>query len=138
MLIDASALVAILTREPGWEDAYEKLANADAPVFVSPLGRFEAVLAIARIQSAGNRVTRAALAAADNALTGFLAGIDASSADISETTGTRAIEAAMTYGKVVGHPAKLNLGDCFAYACAKAIEVPLLYKGDDFVRTDLG
>lgn len=44
----------------------------------------------------------------------------------------------MTYGKVVGHPAKLNLGDCFAYACAKAIEVPLLYKGDDFVRTDLG
>ncbi len=35
------------------------------------------------------------------------------------------------------HPAALNMGDCFAYACAKALAVPLLYKGDDFAQTDL-
>ena len=37
----------------------------------------------------------------------------------------------------VGHPARLNMGDCFAYACAKRLDAPLLYKGDDFARTDL-
>ena len=36
-----------------------------------------------------------------------------------------------------GHPAKLNLGDCFAYALAKEIGEPLLYKGNDFSRTDI-
>ncbi len=35
------------------------------------------------------------------------------------------------------HPAKLNFGDCMAYAVAKAHDVPLLYKGDDFARTDI-
>lgn len=36
-----------------------------------------------------------------------------------------------------GHPAKLNFGDCFAYALAKVTGEPLLFKGDDFVRTDI-
>ncbi len=35
------------------------------------------------------------------------------------------------------HPAKLNLGDCFAYALAKTLDAPLLYKGDDFALTDI-
>ncbi|HYE45293.1 MAG TPA: type II toxin-antitoxin system VapC family toxin, partial [Caulobacter sp.] len=35
------------------------------------------------------------------------------------------------------HPAKLNLGDCFAYALAKRLDAPLLYKGDDFAKTDI-
>lgn len=42
-----------------------------------------------------------------------------------------------TYGKLIGHEADLNFGDCFAYACAKALGMPLLYKGNDFARTDL-
>jgi len=46
-------------------------------------------------------------------------------------------EAAWTYGKTVGHPAQLNFGDCYAYACAKAYRVGLLYKGNDFSETDL-
>ena len=41
------------------------------------------------------------------------------------------------FGKGSGHPAQLNLGDCFAYAMAKQHGVPLLYKGDDFSQTDL-
>lgn len=35
------------------------------------------------------------------------------------------------------HPARLNLGDCFAYALAKALDAPLLFKGDDFLKTDI-
>lgn len=41
------------------------------------------------------------------------------------------------YGKGTGHPAQLNFGDCFAYALAKAMDVPLLYKGNDFAQTDI-
>ena len=41
------------------------------------------------------------------------------------------------YGKGRGHPAQLNLGDCLAYAIAKVHDVPLLFKGLDFSRTDL-
>lgn len=41
------------------------------------------------------------------------------------------------FGKGTGHPAQLNFGDCFSYALAKTLSVPLLYKGKDFSQTDL-
>jgi ribonuclease VapC len=46
-------------------------------------------------------------------------------------------EAYRDFGKGSGHPARLNLGDCFAYALARESGEPLLFKGDDFLRTDL-
>ena len=46
-------------------------------------------------------------------------------------------EAFRKFGKGSGHPAKLNFGDCFAYALAKQLDAPLLYKGDDFAQTDV-
>jgi ribonuclease VapC len=48
-----------------------------------------------------------------------------------------ATEAFERYGKGCGHPAQLNFGDCMAYAVAKHYDVPLLYKGRDFARTDI-
>jgi ribonuclease VapC len=48
-----------------------------------------------------------------------------------------AIDAFARYGKGRGHPAQLNIADCLSYACAKKLGVPLLYKGNDFARTDL-
>ena len=48
-----------------------------------------------------------------------------------------ALDAYKRYGKRSGHPAKLNMGDCFAYACARTNGARLLYKGDDFSHTDL-
>ena len=47
-----------------------------------------------------------------------------------------ALDAFRRYGRG-RHPAALNFGDCFAYACAKHHSVPLLYKGDDFAQTDI-
>ena len=47
------------------------------------------------------------------------------------------VDAYLCYGKGTGHPARLNFGDCFSYAMAKRAGVPLLYKGDDFSKTDL-
>jgi ribonuclease VapC len=48
-----------------------------------------------------------------------------------------AIDAFQRYGKGRGHPARLNLADCLSYACAKRLGLGLLYKGEDFARTDL-
>ena len=48
-----------------------------------------------------------------------------------------ALDAYGQFGRRSGHPAKLNMGDCFAYACAKTIGAKLFYKGDDFIHTDL-
>ncbi|WP_342150284.1 type II toxin-antitoxin system VapC family toxin [Methylorubrum sp. SB2] len=56
---------------------------------------------------------------------------------ISAEESGAAIRAYARYGKGQGHPAQLNLGDCFAYACAKTRGVPLLFVGNDFSRTDI-
>jgi len=46
-------------------------------------------------------------------------------------------EAHLRFGKGMGHRAQLNFGDCFSYALAKSLDVPLLYKGGDFAKTDI-
>src|ERR1017187_7574781 len=56
---------------------------------------------------------------------------------VTEAQARIAREAYRDFGKGSGHPAKLNFGDCFAYALAKATGEPLLFKGDDFVHTDI-
>lgn len=60
--------------------------------------------------------------------------IDVIAIDASATAA--AVDAYQRFGKG-RHPAGLNFGDCFAYACARQRAVPLLYKGDDFSQTDI-
>jgi ribonuclease VapC len=48
-----------------------------------------------------------------------------------------AFDAYQRFGKGSGHPAQLNLGDCAAYALARSLNLPLLFKGNDFVHTDV-
>jgi ribonuclease VapC len=77
------------------------------------------------------------LAQARNTVDAFVIEIAGKEIAISGDIGNRAIEASMKYGKAVGHSADLNFGDCFAYACAKGSRLSLLYKGNDFSKTDL-
>jgi ribonuclease VapC len=56
---------------------------------------------------------------------------------VTETQARIAWEAYRDFGKGSGHAAKLNFGDCFAYALAKVTGEPLLFKGDDFAQTDI-
>ena len=56
---------------------------------------------------------------------------------VTEAQARIAREAYRDFGRGSGHPARLNFGDCFAYALAKAMNEPLLFKGDDFTRTDI-
>jgi ribonuclease VapC len=138
MFMDASVIVAILNQEAGWEELMKRLSEINGPLHISPLVRLEATLSLGRACAGSKRPTPDMLADARDLVDGFILEIGARHVVIDEDIGSRAIDASIRYGKAVGHPADLNLGDCFAYACAKALDVPLLYKGNDFLQTDLG
>ena len=139
MFIDASAIVTILGREPGHEEIETKLAAAESSFSVSPLVRFEAAVALARQKAPGegSKPSPELLRKAAIAVDAFAEDIGAEDVNITPAIGRRALEASVAYGKAVGHAADLNFGDCFAYACAKALNVSLVYKGADFALTDL-
>lgn len=139
MFLDASAIVAIINEERDANELVHRLGTARDSLYISPLVRFEAVMAVARVSADARSMPMAPEILADarlvvNTMIDQLGAVEIS---LSPEIGTSAIEAAMTYGKIVRHAAKLNFGDCFAYACAKSLGVPLLYKGDDFAKTDL-
>jgi ribonuclease VapC len=137
MFLDASAIVAILGRESGFEKIEKRLAKVDGVLYISPLVRFEAVVALARLKSGRLRPTPDLLWRAAQAVDAFVADLGVEEVSISPEIGTKALEASATYGKAVGHIADLNFGDCFSYACAKILDTALLYKGNDFAGTDL-
>ena len=56
---------------------------------------------------------------------------------VTEAQARIARQAYHDFGKGSGHPARLNFGDCFAYALAKVKREPMLFKGDDFSHTDV-
>ncbi|MFT6533802.1 MAG: ribonuclease VapC [Limimaricola cinnabarinus] len=140
MFVDASALVAILKSEPEASKFLAALEGAEGRALTSPVARFEAVISLA-IQMARARgevhMTAEDHDMAEELVGGLLEEIGARELDVTEIIGRAARQAALTYGKVTGHPAKLNMGDCFSYAMAKSSGVRLLYKGDDFAQTDV-
>jgi ribonuclease VapC len=128
MFVDSSAVVAIINLEPE-HGAYSAKVDAAPTVFVSPLTIHESTLALARITQTG-------LADASTAMRIFLEMTEAVIVAIDQQVGELALDAFARYGKG-RHRAQLNMGDCFSYACAKAHRVPLLFKGDDFIHTDI-
>ncbi|WP_342151011.1 type II toxin-antitoxin system VapC family toxin [Methylorubrum sp. SB2] len=129
MFVDASALIAIITAEPEGEALAERLDTV-AALITSPVAVYEAALGIARKKQGGLEAAQA-----DVAMLLDLARI--SVVPIGPEDADRALDAFERYGKGTGHPARLNMGDCFAYAVAQRHAVPLLYKGEDFALTDL-
>jgi ribonuclease VapC len=129
MMIDASAFVAMLTDEPEGPVLSECLSTARNPL-TTPIALFESALGIARKRSIAPSDARAVL---DELVE--LVGV--TEVPITPKIGKQALEAFAAYGKGTGHPAQLNLGDCFAYAAARVHHVPLLFKGEDFKNTDI-
>jgi ribonuclease VapC len=128
MFVDASALVAIMAQEEGWEAISDCLETSKSRR-TSPIAVYEAGLAIAR-----KRSVAAGQSAGDVLRFLELSGVKL--IELSGQDGEAALIAHQRFGKG-RHPAALNMGDCFAYACAKRLGVPLLYKGDDFSLTDI-
>jgi len=129
MFIDASALVSILLPEEDGEALMQRVQEAETRI-VTPLVIFETVLAI-------KRVVQLSVSDAWHILSLFLQRCDIVVVEIGADVHSQALLAYDRYGKGMGHPAQLNLGDCFSYAMAKSLRLPLLYKGGDFSQTDL-
>jgi len=135
MYVDASAIVAILNREPEAAALKSAFDANSANALVSPLTIFEATISLARYKN--QKPSRPDIDAAHKVVRAFLEANGVKEIPVLPDIGRMAIETAATYGKAVGHPADLNFGDCFVYACAKTYRAPLLFKGDDFTKTDI-
>ncbi|MBA4209532.1 MAG: VapC toxin family PIN domain ribonuclease [Parvibaculum sp.] len=130
MFIDSSAIVAILTAEEDADRLADRIEAAEAPV-TSAIAIFEAALGICRKRHATVEEARDDVQA-------FLEAAGIEVVGIAEAEANAALLAFSRYGKGRGHPAQLNMGDCFAYAVARTRGTLLLYKGDDFSHTDTG
>lgn len=125
MVLDCSALLAILFDEPDQRALSEKI-EADPRRLLSAVTLVEAsILLLARLSEAGplrlNRLLREA---------------QVEVVPVDHAQSEAAIDAFRRFGKG-RHPAGLNFGDCFAYALAAVTGEPLLFKGDDFAKTDI-
>jgi len=127
MFVDASAILAILLEEKHAKKRY-----------FSALVRFEVIAKLARMKSKQEMpITKENIQAAIEIIDEFLQRYNFELTVIGEKEADLSLEAFALYGKGTGHKAGLNMGDCFAYACAKSQKIPLLFKGHDFVHTSI-
>lgn len=128
--VDASALVAIIRSEPERADLETALVEEPGPHLTSGIAIWEAAMAIARFEPNDPLYGRSEVER-------LCAMLDLLVVPIGGAEAEEAVRVHTHFGKG-RHPARLNMGDCFAYACARTNGARLLYKGDDFARTDMG
>ena len=127
MIVDSSAVIAVLRAEPDAEAFAAALAQASEPKRMSAASWLEAAIVI---DGSGDPVASAR----------FDTFCRRAGIELVEVTGAQAALARAAYrsfGKGSGHPARLNFGDCFSYALARESGERLLFKGGDFAATDL-
>jgi ribonuclease VapC len=126
MILDSSAIIAIVKKEPDARAISERIESelnckASAATFVE-----SAIVVDSMRDPVVSRRLEEIFQESEIAIVPF-----------DENQARIAREAYRDFGKGSGHPARLNFGDCFAYALAKALDEPLLYKGTDFSHTDV-
>jgi len=126
VIVDTSAIVAVLRAEPSAE-IYVRLI-ATAPVARVSAGTYVELGIV--IDGARNPVM-------SGAVDRFLEESRIVIEPLTESQARIARTAYQHFGRGSGHPARLNMGDCFAYALARELGEPLLFKGDDFALTDI-
>jgi ribonuclease VapC len=125
MIVDSSALVAIVVEEPGYQIYIDQIAHSDQAHECGLLSRNE----LGRESSEGTgriAILREFVRLADIEIVSFTA----KQAEL-------AFNAHLRFGKGTGQPAQLNILDCCTYAVAKEFGEPLLFKGDNFSQTDV-
>jgi ribonuclease VapC len=125
VIVDTSAIVAILRREAEGPAFFDRVVEASRPA-MSAAALVETAMVI---EGRGGRQAGAGLDS-------FLARAGIEIVAVTADTARLAREAWRVWGKG-NHPARLNFGDCFAYALARERGEPLLFKGEDFARTDV-
>ena len=123
IVVDASALLAILLIEQDADDYLAKLAGS-THVLISPVNLWEVQVRMYRGFGAEGMTTVQEL----------MSDVEVVVEPVTQRHSDLALQA---FARYRGRPARLNMGDCFAYALARAKNAPLLYKGSDFSHTDL-
>ena len=126
IVVDSSALVAIFLKEPEHQ-AFRDIVTGEERCIMSAVNLHESATVI-RLRSGANGVED---------LWQLLADLDLEVVPFDLTQVRVAAVAYDRYGKGINSKARLNLGDCAAYALAKTMNSPLLFKGNDFTQTDL-
>lgn len=127
MIVDSSALVTIILREPGFDDYWNKILDAKTLPKISAANYLETAIVVDAKKDPRNSRNLDKL-------------LDEAEIEIVAMTARQAHIARAAYrdfGKGSGHKAQLNFGDCFAYALASDTGEPLLFKGNDFSHTDV-
>jgi ribonuclease VapC len=126
IVIDSSPLIAILKDENEGSNFWNIIASADQ-VMLGAANKLEVMMVAAGYYGPeGKQIAQELLDRGNIEVI-----------PLSEELADIATEAFLQYGRGRNHPAKLNFGDCMAYALAKTLDSPLLFKGDDFSKTDI-
>jgi len=126
MVIDSSAIVAIARREPEAFAFCKMLAQTPGKLMAIPT-YLECAFVLAGVAPTKGMAF----------LQGLVSDTLITLVPFGEHELDAAIAARLKFSRGSGHPAKLNFGDCFSYALAKTRNLPLLFKGDDFLHTDI-
>jgi ribonuclease VapC len=125
VIVDSSAVIAILLKEPGHERLRDRLATSERVGIGAPTVVESSLVLCSRLGHAGKTL-----------LARFLQEAEVEVMEFTADHWTVAVDAFVAYGKG-RHRAGLNFGDCMTYAVAKLAGEPLLRLGDDFPATDL-
>ncbi len=125
MIVDSSAIVAIVLRERGWESLVERLASTTACAIGAPTLVETGLVLAAKMGPKALVVLSRLLQETGMTIVFF-----------GDDHWRVAVDAYLRFGKG-RHPAGLNFGDCLTYAVARLAEQPLLFVGDDFRKTDV-
>lgn len=129
MFVDASAIVAMMTDENDAKKLAARLEVSKARL-TSAIAVFESTAGVARILALP-------VAQAEQEVAKFLELMEIEVVALPPEVAPLAVDAFARFGKGQRHAAQLNMGDCFAYACARHFGEPLLFKGSDFSKTDV-
>ena len=128
IFVDASAMISLMTGEDDADDLADQL-EAEQSRLCSAVSVWETIAGLCRTYMFSVPSARATVQS-------FIELNDLKFVGIGEREFDLATQAYAEFGKG-RHPAALNMGDCFAYACAKANRAKLLFKGEDFTKTDI-
>jgi ribonuclease VapC len=127
MIVDSSALVAILKAENDAGIYRDYLLSSDEEKYLSSANYLETSIVVDGLKDA----------LASERLDQLIAATNIKIVSFTPEHAQLARKAYAQFGRGSGHPAQLNFGDCFAYALAISTDQPLLFKGDDFSKTDV-
>jgi ribonuclease VapC len=125
MILDSSAIVGVVLREPGFEELVRKIAGAETVAVGAPTLAEAGIVLTARLERDPRGL-----------LQGLLREWEAATVTFGEEHWREALSAYSRFGRG-RHRARLNFGDCLSYAVAQLAGEPLLCTGNDFARTDL-